>query len=60
VTELALQTVVAVIDERTADDELDRAWAVLSRLWNAVDHSIPPKHSRQRSRSGLKIGGAIA
>lgn len=28
-TELGLQTVVALIDERARDDELDRAWLQL-------------------------------
>ena len=31
--------VAALIDERAPLDELDRAWAVLLRLWNAVDRS---------------------
>ena len=33
--------VAALIDERAPLDELDRAWAVLLRLWNAVDRSAP-------------------
>ena len=33
--------VAALIDERAPLDELDRAWAVLLRLWNAVDRSTP-------------------
>ena len=33
--------VAALIDERAPPDELDRAWAVLLRLWNAVDRSAP-------------------
>jgi hypothetical protein len=33
--------VAALIDERAPFDELDRAWAVLLRLWNAVDRSTP-------------------
>jgi hypothetical protein len=34
-------TIAALIDERAPLDELDRAWAVLLRLWNAVDRSAP-------------------
>ena len=34
--------VAALIDERAPLDELDRAWAVLLRLWNAVERSAPP------------------
>jgi hypothetical protein len=30
-----------LIDERVPLDELDRAWAVLLRLWNAIDRSPP-------------------
>lgn len=33
--------VAALIDERAPLDELDRTWAVLLRLWNAVDRSTP-------------------
>jgi hypothetical protein len=33
--------VAALIDEWTPLDELDRAWAVLLRLWNAVDRFAP-------------------
>jgi hypothetical protein len=31
--------IAALIDERAPLDELDRTWAVLLRLWNAVDRS---------------------
>jgi len=41
-TDLSVQTAVAkvaaLIDERHPHDELDRAWSVLLRLWDAVDH----------------------
>jgi hypothetical protein len=33
--------VAALIDERTPHDELDSTWAVLLRLWTAVDRSTP-------------------
>ena len=33
--------VAALIDERAPHDQLDRAWAVLLRLWYAVDRSTP-------------------
>lgn len=32
-------TVAALIDEGAPIDELERAWAVLLRLWNAADRS---------------------
>ena len=39
----ALQTTVAkvaaLIDEQASHDELDRAWSILLRLWNAIDRS---------------------
>jgi hypothetical protein len=34
----AVAGVAALIDERIPHDELDRAWSVLLRLWDAVDH----------------------
>ena len=33
--------VAALIDRREPYDDLDRIWAVLLRLWNAVDRSTP-------------------
>ena len=33
--------VAALIDEQRPHDELDRAWSVLLRLWDAVDRSTP-------------------
>jgi hypothetical protein len=35
----AVAKVAALIDERIPHDELDRAWSVLLRLWDAVDNS---------------------
>jgi hypothetical protein len=41
-TDLSVQTAVAkvaaLIDERCPHDELDHAWSVLLRLWDAVEH----------------------
>jgi hypothetical protein len=39
--EPVVANVAALVDERAPLDELDRAWAVLLRLWNAVDRSTP-------------------
>jgi hypothetical protein len=39
--ETVVATVAALIDERAPHDELERAWAVLLRLWYAVDRSTP-------------------
>jgi hypothetical protein len=41
VLEPVVAKVAALIDEQAPLDELDRAWAVLLRLWNAVDRSNP-------------------
>jgi hypothetical protein len=42
--------VAALIDERAPLDELDRAWAVLLRLWNAVDRSTARADRNRQSR----------
>jgi hypothetical protein len=36
-----VEKVAALIDERAPLDELDRAWAVLLRLWIALDRPAP-------------------
>jgi len=36
---LHLQSAVAKVAARIPHDALDRAWSVLLRLWDAVDHS---------------------
>ena len=39
VLQSTIAKVAALIDERAPRDELDRAWAVLLRLRNAIDRS---------------------
>jgi hypothetical protein len=45
-TDLSVQTAVAkvaaLVDERRPHDELDRAWSVLLRLWDAVAPPVGP------------------
>ena len=38
-TQSIVAKVAALIDERAPLDELDRAWSILLRLWNAIDRS---------------------
>ena len=39
VLQTTVAKVAALIDERAPHDELDRAWSILLRLWNAIDRS---------------------